>query len=305
MYTPYENTGVASVDVDHGGWPYRTESIRHGLGPKERKLISPKPAVLLASDLFTASRFRKRCFVRDQELHLVSSSRTAKFTGERFDQYDLDLFLTCLHMAMGAASQNGVILRVKTSRLLAAMGKRSNKAARDVLIGSLGRLESGLIQITDSKYSSTTRLISRLLINHDGTELILKPNAEITAIFRQTPGCESFLRERFSGGLDPIAKWLHGLTWSVKGQFLIDFDTLKSLSGLTSKGDTALRVGMLKALAELRAMGHVHHWEDRTGRRLILSRFRREDAEGKCLMLVQQSCDNCGNCAKENSKRSL
>lgn len=295
MYIPYENVG-GGVDIDPGGWPYRTESVSYGLGPKERKLISPKPAVLLASDLFMASRVRKRVFVMDHALHLVSSSRTARFTGERFDQYDLDVFLTCVKLAMGSSTP-GNMLRIKTSRFLAAMGKRPGKAARDILIESLGRLESGLIQITDSKYSSTTRLLSRLLVNHDGTELILEPNQEITAIFKQTPGYHSFARERSSAGMDAVGKWLHGLTWSVKGQFLIDFDTLKSLSGLVSKSDAAVKAGTVKALAHLRDLGLVHHWEDRTGRRLILSRFRKEDAEGKCLMLVRQSCENCGNCS--------
>ncbi len=211
-----------------------------------------RPARFLITDLFTAHYDSKRETVRDKPLATLSWTKRFFFTGETFDQFDLDVLLQYA-AATVKARQNHVTLPHAT--LLKAIGRRNDVANRARVFDSLSRLQNGAITIDGNRYRYMTRLVNRVLLDEHSDACLVEVNQDMVDSIRTFHAREYALEERCALGRHGLAKWLHGVLCIFPGGFAAELKALRALTGLQEKTSAKFRAECMKALELLQDKG--------------------------------------------------
>lgn len=249
--------------------------------PRPRKEFrQQKLGIYLFSNLFSASFMGKSHFVKDRRLVDLARDKRVSFTGETFDQWDLDVLLYCVMRTVISQDNQGKI-QVNPARVLRETGLRNVEENRDRVYASLFRLHTGSLLIEGKGYRYMTRLIDRVLLDESKEYCLVEVNSDVVNSLRSECNLRLAVESRFSLKRSGLAKWLHGAILVFKGGFKADIGSLHSLCGASLRS-RRLFPGMLdKALVALEEAGVVSSWYVE-GRRVMVLPGSRQMIEAAC-----------------------
>ena len=211
------------------------------------------PNAVFRSALFPSLNTKKsRRFVQNQKVFSVSGLEVT-FTGQQFDQTDLDVYLEILHLAKDTPL--GQPVRFSAYALLKALkwGVGGNQHKRLHLV--LVRLCGGVIDSTDHKSRYFGQLIFggiRDEITHD-YEITINPN--FAKLFGFGLWSSIDLEQRRQLERNSTAKALHAYYSTHAAPGLHRYDTLANLAGLENKNRREMKASLIRAHEELKKVG--------------------------------------------------
>ncbi len=229
----------------------------------QRSLLPPfrvqRLGTYFLSDLFSAEYMTDSEFVHKRRLTVLCRNKHLFFTGNQFDQWDLDVLLYCIrHSPMRDGCPERC--QVEPGELLHAQNRNNSKKNRERVFTSLQRLPSAFISIRGDGYQYTTRLMDRVLVDVRRELCLVEVNGDVATAFRKN-GLEKIVRERLQLGSNGLAKWLHGATQVFQGGFAADLKSLYDLCRPRTRQKSQFTNHLEKALDQLKADGMLEWWE--------------------------------------------
>lgn len=215
--------------------------------------IWPEPARgvpngFLRSALFGAIAKGRRRFLEREQLASVDGIEV-RYTGQRLDQGDLDVYETVLHALRFQAM--GKQCRVTGYALLKLMGKVDTGGNRDTLHRRLTRLRANAVQIKQGRYVYIGGLVDEAFQDEETQEWVIVLNPRLRALFEpdQFTQVEWAVRQSLSG--KPLAQWLHGFYTSHAQPYPIKAETLLKLAGSEDANPRSAQQTLRKALDDV------------------------------------------------------
>jgi hypothetical protein len=186
------------------------------------------PNGFLRSALFGAIAKGRRRYIEGEQIAAVDGIEI-RYTGQRLDQGDLDVWLTILHAARLQALGNKC--RVTSYQLLKALGKTDTGKNRAILQTRIERLRATALTIRQGRYSYIGGLIDEAYKDEETQEWVIVLNPKLRVLF----AADSFTQIEWSirRALDgkPLAQWLHSFYASHAQPHPIRIETLHRLCG--------------------------------------------------------------------------
>lgn len=215
--------------------------------------IWPEPARgvpngFLRSALFGAIAKGRRRFLEREQLASVDGIEV-RYTGQRLDQGDLDVYETVLHalrfQAMGAQC------RVTAYALLKLMGLTDTGKNRTTLHARIERLCANAVTIKQGRYTYIGGLVQEAFKEENSQEWVIVLNPRLRALFEpdQFTQVEWAVRQSLSG--KPLAQWLHGFYASHAQPYPIKAETLLKLAGSEDANPRSAQQTLRKALDDV------------------------------------------------------
>jgi hypothetical protein len=219
------------------------------LTSQEQSFMRLRPELLFASELFQGRYVRRREQVRNYEARSICSARTVRYTGERLDQFDLDVLLVCaLHSSEQCSSAPGMA-KIDIRSIAKALLKTPGRTALPRVAASLRRLESCRLEVRDGRFIYCLRPVQKVLIDTVEQRCLVELNPEMLRSLRSIHNFSGFVQERLRLPMCSIDRWLHGLL-HYSSEVCIPFGGFAALSG----NATAQALQVLKALDRLRCV---------------------------------------------------
>ena len=205
------------------------------------------PNAVFRSALFPALRSNEkesRRFLKNEEVFCVAGLKIL-FTGEQFDQSDLDVYLELLNMAQPFPL--GTPVKFSAYALLKALSLPVGGSNHARLHAVLIRLRGGTLDITDHK----TRYFGGLIEGGFRDEITL--NYEITlnpkfaALFGFGMWSKIDLEKRHALGRNNTAKALYGYYATHINPTAHNFETLANIAGLINSNKRQVKSTIIKA----------------------------------------------------------
>ncbi len=256
----------------------------HGITPSENRFLKFTPLFFLASDLFPAMYMRQRKGMAKLPLETISRSRKLAFTGEQFDQADLDVLLACFGEAIesGGLASNGIRLGFK--EIVQNLKFRPGKAGREKVLTSLHRLEQARLEVYNTRYRLSLQPVNKLLLDAKKETCLLELHPIVRDTFKNIPGLRVFLQERASLGRNGLAKWLHAVSWANGGRFYMNINRMRSLAGLQTQPRKKTIEHLRQAVQLLDDNHLLRHMEVRGEQGIIMAGTRKDQQHDKCMM---------------------
>jgi len=211
------------------------------------------------SALFPALNFKEgRSFLKEEHIASVEGVDVF-FTGEQFDQSDLDVYLELLQIAR--ETPLGVECCFTAYSLLKALGRPTGKAQYRQLHSQIIRLCAGVVDMTDHGVRYFDSLV------HGGTK------EEDTAVYRifLTAAYARFFKAGMWSSLDidqrrslrrnQTAKALHAYYSTHVAPGPHTYEKLAALIGLQNKNPRDVKANIIKAHDELKRVGFLSDYE--------------------------------------------
>ena len=229
-----------------------------------------RPGTYLISNLFRAEYMAKTTFVHDLKLTTLCRGKELFFTGERFDQWDLDVLLYC---SLNNPIHNGQPgqFRFSPADLLRSFNLRSTPMNRQKVYDSLHRLHNAAVDIRGNGYQYMTRFINRVLVDTTKEECLVETNADVAMTFRDKD-VSSEIGDRRALGRNGLAKWLHGATMVFRGGFISDTEHLYELCGQDTRQMRCFSNRLEKAVRLLKENSSIENWGMDNGQVRVVSR---------------------------------
>ena len=211
------------------------------------------PNAVFRSALFPAlNNKQKRKFIKEYKVYSITGLEVT-FTGEQFDQTDLDVYLEILNLAKTVPL--GQPVRFSAYSMLKALkwgvGGSQHKRLHSVLV----RLCGGVIDANDH----TARYFGQLIfggirdeITHD-YEITINPN--FAKLFGFGLWSSIDLEQRRQLARNSTAKSLHAYYSTHAAPGLHRYDTLASIAGLEGKNRRDVKASLIRAHEELKRIG--------------------------------------------------
>lgn len=207
------------------------------------------PPALLRAALFPALPRGPRPFLNDAELFSVAGV-TVRFTGLRFDQSDLDVWLEIIHAWRG--HEGGREAAFTAHSLLLALGKQTGGSAHRWLHDSIKRLSLGLVEIITKDRRYWGHLIEWGTRDDLTLEYVVSLNPELVRWFRLGwSGIDIDQRRRLRGS---TARALHAYYSTHKRSGFHAYVTLAGIVGLEDSNPRRLKARIKDALEQLVAV---------------------------------------------------
>lgn len=217
------------------------------------------PNAVFRSALFPALNNKQgRRFVQNHKVYSVGGLDVI-FTGQQFDQTDLDVYLEILNFAKGTPL--GQPIRFSTYAMLKALGRATGNANHKWLHAVLVRLRSGTIELVTGKARFFGGLIEGGFKDEisKNYEVILNPN--YAALFGFGLWSAIDLEQRRALSRNSTAKALHAYYSTHAAPGLHRYETLAGIVGLDGKNKTAVKNSLLSAHEELKRIGFLLEYE--------------------------------------------
>ena len=220
------------------------------------------PNAVFRSALFPALNNKKsRRFVQNHKIYSVSGLDVT-FTGQQFDQTDLDVYLEILNLAKTVPL--GKPVRFSAYSLLKALGcgVGGNQHKRLHLV--LVRLCGGVVEATDHK----ARYFGQLLFGGVRDEITNDYEITINPNFAKLFGFGLWssidLDQRRALERNSTAKALHAYYSTHTAPGLHLYDTLAQLAGLEGKNRRDVKASLIRAHEELKRVGFLVSYDTKT-----------------------------------------
>jgi len=178
------------------------------------------------------------------------------FTGERFDQSDLDVYLEILNFAKQQAL--GTECTFTTYAMLKALGRDTGLAQHKWLHSVLIRLRGGTVDMADHGKRYFGGLIEGGFKDEVSKlyRVIINPNFAILFGYGMWASIDRAQRQAL--GRDMTAKALHAYYSTHAAPYPHKFDTLAKIAGLTGKNRNQV---LIKAHEHLKAIGFLADYQ--------------------------------------------
>ncbi|MFZ4539731.1 plasmid replication initiator TrfA [Propionivibrio sp.] len=215
------------------------------------------PNSFLRSALFGVSNIRKT--YSNRTLIAAVDGYEIRFFGTSFNQTDLDVWETLLHLAR--LQPLGTKVEFTAHSLLKELGRSTGGKDHEQLKEELARLGSGWTEITDTKAKKTFagNFISSFVRDDETERYVVSFTPEMAQLYEAGHTLIDW-SERKALGKNNLAKWLHGHYASHASPFHYKTGTLRDLSGSDTTGLRTFRQKLKKALDALKAIGAILNW---------------------------------------------
>lgn len=186
------------------------------------------PNGFLRSALFGAIRKGRRRYLKAEQLAALDGIEI-RYTGERLDQGDLDVWESVLHAVR--LQELGSQCRVTSYALLKLMGKTDTGKNRATLHERITRLRANAVEVRQGRYCYIGGLIAGAAKDEETQEWVIELDAKLRPLFAadQFTQVEWAVRHALDG--QPLAQWLHGFYASHAKPFPLKVETLHRLCG--------------------------------------------------------------------------
>lgn len=186
------------------------------------------PNGVLRSALFGAIKKGARRYMEGEKVAALDGIEI-RYTGQRLDQGDLDVWESVLHVAR--LQEMGERCRFTAYSLLKLMGKTDTGSNRETLHKRLMRLKANAVEVQQGRYSYAGSLIDDVYRDKDTHEYVLVLNPKLRPLFAadQFTQIEWAVRHELDG--KPLAQWLHGFYASHAAPLPMKVETLHRLCG--------------------------------------------------------------------------
>lgn len=211
------------------------------------------PNSFLRSALFGAIRKGRRRYLEAEQIAAVDGIEV-RYTGQRLDQGDLDVWEALLHAAR--EQDLGSECRVTSYALLKLMGKVDTGGNRQTLHKRITRLRAGAIEVKQGRHIYIGGLVDEAYKDEETQEWVIVLNPRLRSLYGpdQFTQIEWAVRHALDG--QQLAQWLHGFYASHAKPFPIKIETLLQLAGSENEAARSayqkLRLA-LKAVADASA----------------------------------------------------
>jgi hypothetical protein len=226
--------------------PATATVIQLPLWPESRRAA---PNAVFRSALFPALSFREgRGFLKNHAIASVGGV-TAFFTGERFDQSDLDVYLELLNLAR--LHPLGTECAFSAYGMLKLLGRQTGNTDHKWLHAVLIRLCGGVVDITDHKKRYFGSLIEGGFKDEITKHYRVLVNPKFAAMFGYGMWSSLDREQRHALGRNATAKALHAYYATHVTPGPHKFDTLAAIVGLNNPNKRQQRATLIKAHALL------------------------------------------------------
>lgn len=213
------------------------------------------------SALFPAMNFKEgRPFLKEKKLASVEGVDVI-FTGEQFDQSDLDVYLELLKITR--KSPFGTECHFSAYSLLKALGRATGKANHKWLHSVIVRLRSGTVDMTDHRVRYFGGLVDGGTQEEDSRRYKIRINTDFACFFKASLWASLDNRQRCALGRNQTAKALHAYYSTHVAPGPHSFEKLAGLIGLGNKTRRNLRANLIEAHDELKRIGFLSSYEVR------------------------------------------
>lgn len=213
------------------------------------------PNAVLRGALFSISKRRE--FVKNELIASVEGHQI-RFTGQRFNQTDLDTFEMLVHLARLQPLGNRVDFTAHS--LLKTMGRGTGKSQLQQLHDEIIRLRSGNVEITwealDKVYGEG--LVKKYYMDRTIGRYVVELSPEMLTLYET--GYSQVDWGQRQALTNNLSKWLHGFYASHAKPYPYKVSTIKDLCGSTSKDLRDFRRMLKTALADLVTVGMLVDW---------------------------------------------
>lgn len=216
------------------------------------------PNIIYRSALFPALNSQKRKFIKEKKVYSVGGLDVT-FTGEQFDQTDLDVYLEILNLAK--AVPLGQPVKFSAYSMLKALGRCTGKSDHIWLHSVLIRLRGGTVEMVTGKARFFGGLIEggiRDEITHH-YEVIINPSYAKFFGFGLWSSID--LEQRRQLAQKSTAKALHAYYSSHTDPAPHRYETLAGIVGMENKKRRDVKASLIRAHEELKRVGFLLDYE--------------------------------------------
>lgn len=223
--------------------------------PLWQEPVRAVPNGFLRSALFGAIKKGMRRYMQGELVAAVDGVEI-RYTGQRLDQGDLDVWENVLHAVR--LQELGSQCRLTSYALLKLMGKTDTGKNRATLHTRIIRLVANALEVKQGRYSYMGSMIAGAAKDEETQEWVIELNPKLRPLFAadQFTLIDWDVRHALSG--QPLAQWLHGFYASHAKPYPIRMDTLLELSGSENNSPTSARQTLRKALDAVTEAGAAH-----------------------------------------------
>lgn len=207
------------------GTPLPKNVVQLPLWPEPTRGV---PNGFLRSALFGAIKKGPRRYMEGEQIAAVDGIEI-RYTGQRLDQGDLDVWESVLHVARLQAM--GEQCRFTAYSMLKLLGKTDAGSNRETLHKRLMRLKANAIEVQQGRYSYAGSLIDDVYRDKETHEYVLILNPKLRRLF----AADQFTQVQWAVRRDldghQLAQWLHGFYASHAKPFPLKIETLHQLCG--------------------------------------------------------------------------
>lgn len=217
------------------------------------------PNAVFRSALFPALNNKLgRKFVKEQKIYSVSGVEVC-FTGEQFDQTDLDVYLEILNFAR--QTPLGQPVRFSAYAMLKALGRATGNANHKWLHAVLVRLRSGTIELVTGKARFFGGLIEGGFKDEISKHYEIRLNPNYAVLFGFGLWSAINLEQRRALSRNSTAKALHAYYSTHAAPGLHHYETLAGIVGLENKNRRELKASLIRAHEDLKRIGFLFDYE--------------------------------------------
>jgi len=217
------------------------------------------PNAVFRSALFPALNSQKRQFIKEKTLGSVQGV-VVIFTGEQFDQTDLDVYLELLNLAKPLPL--GTPIKFSAYSFLKSIGRQTGNKDHKWLHSVLIRLRGGTVDMTDHKKRYFGGLIEGGFKDEINKQYEITINPKFAVLFGFGMWATIDREQRRTLGRNYTAKALHTYYSSHAAPGPHNFETLAGIAGLTnSTNPRKLKADIIKAHDHLKAVGFLDGYE--------------------------------------------
>jgi len=234
------------------GTPLPKNVVQLPLWPEPVRAV---PNGFLRSALFGAIGKGKRRYMQGELVAAVDGVEI-RYTGQRLDQGDLDVWESVLHIVR--LQELGGQCRITSYALLKLMGKTDTGSNRATLQTRIERLRANAMTVKQGRYSYIGGLIAGAAKDEETQEWVIELDAKLRPLFAadQFTQVDWGVRHALNG--KPLAQWLHGYYASHAKPYPISVATLHKLCGSESVLLSDFKKDLRKALDAVTEAGTAH-----------------------------------------------
>lgn len=213
------------------------------------------PNAIFRSALFPAlngNQKENRRYLKNEEIFCVAGLKIF-FTGEQFDQFDLDVYLEILNFARRLAL--GEPVEFSAHGLLKALDLHTGGKEHARLHSVLIRLCAGVIDATDHDARYFGQLLHGGIRDEITMNYKIRLNPEFAVLFSASLWSKIDLGIRRSLGRNSTAKALHAYYSTHINPLPHNIETLANIAGLTNSNKRQTKATILKAHAAMQEAG--------------------------------------------------
>ena len=216
------------------------------------------PNIIYRSALFPALNSQTRKFVKEQKVYSVGGLDVT-FTGEQFDQSDLDVYLEILNFAK--AVPLGQPVRFSAYAMLKALGRATGSANHKWLHSVLIRLRGGTVEMLTGKARFFGGLIEGGIRDEITKHYDITINPNYAKFFGFGLWSSIDLDQRRALEKKSIAKALHAYYSTHTDPAPHRYDTLAGVVGLDNKNSRDVKAKLIRAHGVLKQIGFLLDYE--------------------------------------------